>query len=54
MYFNAPEHAYFIENLPMFARLLLSNSIVLAVVVGTALNVLINHILLRLSPDKNG
>ena len=54
MYFNAPEHAYFIESLPMFVRLLLSNSIVLAVVVGTILNILINHVLLRFAGDKKG
>ncbi len=53
IYFNAPEHSYFIQNLPMFLRLLLSNSIVLAVVVGTFLNILINHILLRSQNDKN-
>lgn len=53
IYFNAPEHAYFTESLPMFVRLLLSNSVVLAVVVGTALNVLINHVLMRFAPDKN-
>lgn len=51
-YFNAPEHAHFMEGLPVFARLLLSNSIILAVVAGTFLNVLINHVLLRFVPQK--
>ncbi len=53
IYFNAPEHSYFIEDLPMFLRLLLSNSIILAVVVGTFLNIVINHILLRSQNKKN-
>lgn len=53
LYFNNPQHAHFIENSSIFIRLLLSNSIVLAVVIGTGLNVLINHILLRQKPEKN-
>lgn len=52
IYFNAPENARFTENLPIFLRLLLTNSVVLAVVVGTFLNVLINHILLRFAPKQ--
>ena len=51
-YFNMPEHAALIRDFPVFAKLLLSNSIILAVVTGTFLNVLINHILLRFVPNK--
>lgn len=50
LYFNSPANLHFVEELPMFARLLLSNSVVLAVVIGTFLNVLINHIIFRLVP----